>query len=91
MNSSLKRAKYGHPKSWLKQQGREDCAKSILVLQKVANCAKHGPGNSCKELYRMRPDLFPRVSTEKEATENRLVIDGVELDKLFDAARKAAG
>jgi hypothetical protein len=89
-NKCLGWEKYGHPRKWLESHGHADCVVSIRELQKAANCAKHGPGNSCKELYRMRPDLFPRVKSPSEAKESLLVIDRATLDAFFSTVRKAS-
>lgn len=89
-NSELKRTKYGHPKSWLGARGRSDYAKEILELERAANCAKHGPGHSCQDLFSMSPSLFPAVSTIAGASERTLVIDEPTLERFFEAVRKAA-
>lgn len=88
-NSILKREKYGHPKRWLQQRGHPECVKPIRELEAAANCAKHGPGNACRTLYRMRPDLFPRVTSDVEANENSLQIDEQTLKGFFSMVREA--
>lgn len=90
INAELGIQQYSHPKRYLNSRGREECERAILELQKAANCAKHGPGNSCKELFRMRPDLFPGVTEESKASEARLKIDDELLVHFFKIIRNAA-
>ncbi|MFC3205168.1 hypothetical protein [Aquamicrobium soli] len=81
---------YVHPEEWLISRGHQECARPILELQKAANCAKHGPGNSCKALFRMRPDLFPGVTDANKASDARLEIGDELLTHFFEVVRKAA-
>jgi len=89
-NAEMRRKEYAHPKRWLVSRGHEDCVRTILEMQKAANCAKHGPGNSCKELFRMRPDLFPGVPDEAKASEAKLRVDHELLTHFFEVVRKVA-
>jgi hypothetical protein len=89
-NAETGMKQYGHPKKWLVARGHQDCARSIVEMQKAANCAKHGPGNSCKELFRLRRDLFPDVLDAARASESKLRIDHDLLMRFFEMVRKAA-
>jgi hypothetical protein len=57
----------------------------IRELQLAANCAKHGPGDSCVDLYNARPDWFPKAKTDSEASEKTLVIGEGTLNRFFAA------
>jgi len=89
-NSELGRTKYGHPKSWLGERGKSAHAKEILELERAANCAKHGPGHSCQDLFKTSRSLFPKITDATKATERALVIDEATLERFFDVVRKAA-
>ncbi|MGO4173738.1 hypothetical protein [Bosea sp. TAF32] len=89
-NRELKRDSYAHPRQWLNQRGRSELAKEILELSRAANCAKHGPGHSCSDLFKTSPHLFPRVTPAIKPSENTLEIDEATLERFFTAVRKAA-
>lgn len=89
-NAELKRPKYSLPKSWLGKRGKSEFAKGILELERAANCAKHGPGHSCRDLFRTTPSLFPKAKDETKANERTLIIDDATLDRFFEIVRHAA-
>jgi hypothetical protein len=89
-NAELKRKKYNHPSAWLGRRGKSAFAKGILELERAANCAKHGPGRSCRDLFKTSPKLFPAVTTAAMANERSLVIDEPTLERFFVVARDAA-
>ncbi|CDX40007.1 hypothetical protein MPLA_320018 [Mesorhizobium sp. ORS 3359] len=89
-NAELKRKDYSHPRGWLSERGKSAYAKEILELERAANCAKHGPGHSCQNLFKMSPSLFPTISTAAKASEQVLVIDESTLERFFAALRNAA-
>ncbi|MEQ8448247.1 MAG: hypothetical protein RIB97_01035 [Nitratireductor sp.] len=89
-NAELKWNKYSHPREWLSERGKSAYAKEILELERAANCAKHGPGHSCENLYKMSCSLFPTVSTAAKASELNLVIEEPTLERFFTVVRNAA-
>ena len=89
-NAVMKRPQYGHPKAWLGERGKGAYAKEIQQLERAANCAKHGPGHSCEDLFKTSPGLFPTVTSAVKASESALVIDEATLERFFETVRKAA-
>ena len=96
LNARLKREQYDHQvaRKTIIRDGHAAHWKSIRELHLAANCAKHGPGDSCSDLYAMRPDFFPRVQTAEKAgnampkiepSEATLVIIDDTLSVFFDA------
>jgi hypothetical protein len=58
---------------------------AIRELHLAANCAKHGPGDSCIDLYNIRPAWFPKAKTAREASEKTLVVEEDTLNRFFAA------
>lgn len=92
LNSRLKRGQYDHQvaRKTISDDGHEAQWQSIRELQLAANCAKHGPGTSCSDLYAMRPDLFPRAQSAEKASEGTLAISDETLNVFFDAVFAAS-
>jgi hypothetical protein len=89
-NRELNQRSYAHPRTWLNERGKSEFAKEILELSRAANCAKHGPGHSCEDLFKMSPHLFPRATGAIGPSEHTLEIDEATLNRLFEVVRKAA-
>lgn len=89
-NAELERKDYAHPRGWLSERGKSAYAKEILELERAANCAKHGPGHSCQNLFRMAPSRFPTMTTAAKASERVLVIEESTLERFFATVRSAA-
>ena len=86
-NSAMKRNRYIHDDVmvWMEANGRRLKAETLLHLELACHCAKHGPGNSCKKLWKLRPDLFNRVNNEGQASESTLVISNETFDEFLKA------
>jgi hypothetical protein len=88
-NRWVRRSSYDHAAVmvWLKGQGGRPNEDLIKELELAANCAKHGPGWSCDELCRRRPDLFGQTTFRLGA--HNLKIDEATLDSFFEAVRSS--
>lgn len=75
---------------WLFQTGRGHLAKELNHLRLTANCAKHGPGDSCEILQPLRPDLFPNIADPKRATDATLVVEIETVERTFDLLMRFA-
>ena len=86
---------YDHERvmEWLRQHGQKPDKEALSDLKLAANCAKHGPGQSCTGLYNRRPDLFEagedNASPTFEPNDQTLRITAETLKEFFDAARAA--
>jgi hypothetical protein len=89
-NAELQQTKYSHPRRWLESRGKGSYARDILELERAANCAKHGPGHSCRDLFNTKPTLFPTLAEGQNASERALLIDEATLDRFFAVVREAA-
>lgn len=85
LNDRLKREQYDHllARKTLIRDGHAESWSLVRDLQLAANCAKHGPGTACADLYSKRPDFFPRAPTVEKASERTLVISPEALDTFF--------
>jgi hypothetical protein len=86
-NARLKRERYDHDLAMrriLIRDGHAAQTASFRELQLAANCAKHGQGESCADLFHLRP-IFFRTSSVKKADERTLVIEEETLTRFFRA------
>lgn len=76
MNTRFKSEKYQkhQVRKELTAAGHGELFKTIEILQLCANCAKHGPGDSGRELFKKRPDLFPKIRDKEAPGEKTLVV-----------------
>ncbi|ANH05029.1 hypothetical protein shn_13915 [Shinella sp. HZN7] len=70
--------------SVLQRDGHGSSCDDVEYLQLAANCAKHGPGKSCRALFRKRPDLFPTATSETNASHSTLSIEDATLTDFFE-------
>lgn len=92
-NARLAREHYKHDlttEKILAPDGHAAVANVVHELQLTANCAKHGPGTSCRDLYQLRPEFFPRVKSPEKASEKTLLVPADALSRYFSAIRSAA-
>lgn len=71
-------------KSLGKEQRRRLFSK-LNQLRLAANTAKHTPGPSAEKLFKLRPDLFPRLASGRTPSESLLVISPDVLNEFFEA------
>jgi len=86
-NARLKRDYYGlsAARGMIMRDGHATEWTAIRELQLAANCAKHGPGDSGRDLYAVRPDFFPKAKSAEQANERTLVINEDAMDRYFAA------
>lgn len=91
-NARLKAKKYltDRVNEMLLRDGRGALCDEIEVMQLAANCAKHGPGSSAKALFKKRRELFKGVTSDEDATDERLHISDGVLSIFFAAVRSAS-
>lgn len=84
-NRRLKEREYRSGKvfAWLNAKGRTPDMKRLDQLRLAANCAKHGPGDGCRNLFRKRPDLFRENG--RAPCESNLIIKTDVLNEFFSA------
>lgn len=64
---------------------RRRLASVLDHLRLAANTAKHTPGPSAEKLFKLRPDLFPRLPSDGKSSERFLVISPDALNEFFEA------
>lgn len=82
---NVERYVYEDAMAWVEAGGGKPNRDGLRHLELACNCAKHGPGKSCQKLWRVRPDLFPGATTEKQASERRLIITDQTFDEFLNA------
>lgn len=94
-NRWVRRKEYHHETvmAWLKAQGYEPNEALLKDLHLAANCAKHGPGASCKGLFDRCSDLFDQGKIGAfpafEPNDKNLKINSVTLQAFFDAVSQS--
>jgi len=73
--------------AWLERKGFKPDTDAMQRLQRAANCLKHGPGESCKQLHNTDTTLFePPLRVQKDETPNyRMRITAEVLHEMFAA------